>query len=104
MFAKSAADTAASIMARLTGDTRAEPALLTLAQAAALLARVGLDISSDVMREYASGRREPRLPAVKDGKTWKVTTDDVQRWSYQYLAAPRRGRRGDGSVRRRNKK
>lgn len=92
MFAKSPATVAASLVARLTGNSQ-EPMRITLANACAVLARVGMVIAPDTLRKYANGERKPRLHAEKAGKTWYVDPDDVIAWALQYKDAPKRGRR-----------
>lgn len=93
MFAKSASEVLTSLHAHLRGED-AEPTRISLADASALLACVGMHIAPGTLRYYASGKRAPRLPAMLDGKTWRVNPDDVIVWALRYKDAPKRGRRG----------
>lgn len=91
MFAKPADAALASLYAHLRGEGK--PARISLAEASALLERVGMHIAPSTLRYYASGKREPCLPAMLDGKTWRVNPDDVIAWALRYKATPKRGRR-----------
>lgn len=102
MFAKSTSDVLASLHSHLRGD--GEPTRITLDAASAVLSSVGMDIAPATLRRYAAGDRDPPLVAEKHGKTWLVDPRDVIAWALRYRAAPKIGRRGDGSVRRKAKK
>ena len=71
-----------------------EDPLITLAEAAKIV-----DLAASTLRRHASGERLPQLPAKLYGKTWLVHRADLDAWKTAYDAAPKLGRRGDGSVR-----
>lgn len=76
--------------------------ILTLAQAAELCG-----LSPATLRRYMPGEKswKPVMSAAfKLGKTWLIRQADFDQWLADYRAAPKLGRRGDGSVRRRARK
>lgn len=68
------------------------------------LAMQGVIVSAATLRRYANHSREPHLDAVQIGGSWCVVPQVAMKWAVEYSNAPKLGRRGDGSVRRKGRK